>query len=66
MGYIKIIIDKNSNNITVEGIGYVGTTCIKDIDELTKVLQATTVGRKTKPEAVALVKEVVVSEWQRV
>ena len=49
---IKVSIDKETGKITVEGEGYRGPKCLQDIDELTKLLGATTISDKAKSEFV--------------
>lgn len=58
MTSIKITINKDSEEIQIEGIGYRNHMCVKDIDEITKSLNAIVIGRKAKPEMVQLVGDV--------
>jgi hypothetical protein len=48
MGEILITIDKKDFSITIEGMGYKGDTCIKDISELLEATKSTVIKRKRK------------------
>jgi len=47
---IEIKINKKTLEIEVEGIDYIGTTCISDLDKLCEMLEFEVTDRKPKPE----------------
>lgn len=55
-GEIKITINKKTGNIKMEGIGYQGPQCAKDIDEVMKAIGGRMTSRQAKPEYQRLVK----------
>lgn len=52
MAEIIIEIDEETAGIKVEGMGFKGNQCIKDIDKLMKEIGARTISRRSKPELV--------------
>jgi len=54
-GEIEVRIDKKTGEMTVEGMGYKGHACTRDIDSLLKELGGRTLNRRGKPEMVQLV-----------
>jgi len=50
MASAKIFINKKTFKMKIEMVGYEGVACIKDIDELQKLLDAITLREDLKPE----------------
>ncbi|RLD16645.1 MAG: hypothetical protein DRI22_01040 [Caldiserica bacterium] len=47
---IEIKINKKTLEIEIEGIDYVGTACVPDLDKLCEMLELEVTDRKPKPE----------------
>jgi hypothetical protein len=50
MREIKISIDRETYEVEIEGVGFMGQNCISEIDKVMRILQAETVRRTPKPE----------------
>ena len=50
MADIRIEIDTYTGKISVEGMGYKGGQCLKDIGELENLIGFRTISQKAKPE----------------
>lgn len=51
MGEIKIIVNKKTGDLKVEGVGYSGLECTQDIDDVLRSISATVTNEELKEEA---------------
>jgi hypothetical protein len=50
MAEVKIIVDRETYKVTIEGVGFTGQGCLSEIEKITRALQAQTIKRTPKPE----------------
>lgn len=55
MPKIKIILDKETGSLKLEGVGFTGGKCTKEIDELMKILGVKKISSTAKKDSVRTV-----------
>lgn len=55
MADIILEVDESNGDIKVEGVGFTGGQCVKDIEKLQELLGLTTTSQRAKPELVRVV-----------